>query len=142
MPEKRLAGKRLDRRHGGLAFMNQAQLMLINLGLHPDRVQVDHLEHRVAFRHLLALDDVFLEDVPALGRKDREREVGLSLREDLIDLGLGDSPPLAAFRPMRGPSHADRSRASDRSRSVARSPAAARRDAFNSSWIACDNSGL
>ena len=67
--------RRLDR----LPHVDQAELVLVDLGLDPDRAQVGDLEHRVAFLHLLALDDVLLDHVPADRREDREREVGLAL---------------------------------------------------------------
>ena len=111
LARERLARERLDGRLDRLPVVDQADV-LVDLGLDPDGVEVGDLEHRVAFRHLLALDDVLLEHVPADRREDRDREVGLALLEDLVDLGLGDPPALELLGRQRGPSPAGRPGAS------------------------------
>ena len=142
LARERLARERLDARLDRLPHADQAQLVLVDLRLDPDGVEVGDLEHRVARLHLLPLDDVLLEDVPADRREDRDREVGLALLEDLVDLGLGDPPPLELLG--RRADHllpVGRERPADgRLRLAPTRPA--RRAALSSSWIACDSSGL
>ena len=123
-------------------FVDQAELVLVDLGLHPDGVQVDDLEHRLAFLHFLALDDVLLEHVAADRREDRDREVGLAVLENLVDLGLSDPPPPELLG--RGAVHLlpiGRERAGQRL-TAARPDCDARPAALSSSWIAWFSSGL
>ena len=58
-----LAGIRLDGRLDRLPDADQADLVLVDLGLDPDVRQVGDLEHRLALGDLLALDDVLLDHV-------------------------------------------------------------------------------
>ncbi len=142
LPGKVSPGNASTRRLDGLPFADQAQLVLVDLGLDPDRVQVGDLEHREAFRHFLALDDVLLEHVAADRREDRDREVGLAVLEDLVDLGLGDPPPLELLG--REPDQLlpiAEQRARPRRSASRTGIGSARRAAVSSSWIAWYSSG-
>ena len=72
-------------------FGKEQQVVFVDLSLNPDRIQVRDIEQRHPFLDVLALADVFPNDVTADWRTNLQVRVTDAARQDFINLVVTDA---------------------------------------------------